>query len=185
MRAHNRVIYVEHTEEPDILKGHNPEDTFQKAIKQEIALMLDDQKSKGYLVNYFILEYFGLDLAVAMKRPNGRSSIRFLELKAFVGSRQGGVGFGDRCGEGSQVDLLILAGQQPALCDRFVRWILVDGTKPKGSNRYVIFNNKQAENAAMGGVRKGKQNNLRVNDLLKYGTTWDRLLEEIAYFLTS
>lgn len=176
---------MEHTEEPDILKGHNPEDTLQKAVKQEIGLILDDQKSKGYLVNYFILEYFGLDLAVAMKRPNGRSSIRFLELKAFVGSRQGGVGFGNRRGEGSQVDLLLLAGQQPALCDRFVRWILVDGTKPKGSNRYVIFNNKQAENAAMGGVRKGKQNNLRVNDLLKYGTTWDRLLEEIAYFLTS
>ncbi len=171
-----------HTQEPDIGKGGNPEGEFQKAIKQEITKILDQKKSDGSLIEYFLLEKFGLDLAVFMMFEN-HFSIRFFELKAFVGSRPGGVGFGNQGGEGSQVDLLLLGNQQLGLADQFIRWILVDGVKPKGEGRFAIFDNKQAKNASMGGVSRGKQNNLRVNELMRNPITWDKLSKELEHFL--
>lgn len=173
-----------YTQEPDIIKGCNPEGKFQKAIEGEIKKILDQKKSDGSLIGHFILENFGLDLAV-FTRFDSRFSIRLFELKAFVGSRQGGVGFSNQRGKGSQIELLLLGNQQLSLADHFTRWIFVNGTKPKGTNRFAIFDNRQAKNVTMGGVSRGKQNNLRVNELMRNAETWDELSEELEHFLTS
>lgn len=117
-----------------------------------------------------------------MKWSNGHFTAHFFELKAFVGSRQGG-GFGNQKGEGSQVDLLLLGNSQLSLANQFIRWLLVDGTRPKESSRFAIFDNNEAKNAAMGDVRRGKQNNLRVNDLMKSAITWTQLIESIRTFI--
>lgn len=79
----------------------------------------------------------------------------------------------------------MLGDQQLNLADQVIRWILVDGIKPKGTSRFAIFDNKQAKSAAMGGVSKGKQNNLQVNKLMRSAITWDKLSEALEHFLTS
>ena len=172
-----------YVEEPEITKGSNPEDTFQKAVVEELKKFLAEKKSNGTLVEYFILEKFGLDIAIFIKWPNNHFTVRFFELKAFVGSRQGGVGFGNQKGEGSQIDLLLLENSQLSLANQFIRWVLVDGTKPKGSSRFAIFDNNEAKNAAMGGVRRDKQNNLRVNDLMRNAITWTQLIKRIRTYI--
>jgi hypothetical protein len=88
-------------------KGSNPEETLQNAIKEEICKILHEKKTEGTLITYFILGRFGLYLTVVMKWSDNRCSIRPLELKAFVGSRQGDIGIGDQSGEGSRIDLLL------------------------------------------------------------------------------
>ena len=159
-----------HIEEPDVIKGYAPEETFHRAIKNEVEEILNCMKSNGSLSEYFILDKFGLDLAIFMKRFDSGSTVRFFELKAFDLDK-GGVGFGNRRGEGSQVDLLLLPEQQLILADEFIRWMLVDGTKPKGTRRYAIFSSREAKSATMGGVKRGKQNNLRVNQLMRNAVT--------------
>jgi hypothetical protein len=171
--------------EPDIIQGSDPERTFQRAVIEELKKSLGQKKSNGSLIEYSILQDFGLDIAVFMKWSNNRFTMRFFELKAFVGSRQGGVGFGNSQGKGSQVDLLLLENSQLDLANQFIRWMLVDGTKPKGSERFAIFDNIQAKNAAMGGIKRGKQNNFRVNDLINNATTWANFLKELGSFLIS
>jgi len=68
------------------MKGHSPEATLQSAIKSEVDKMLNERRAMGMLATFFILEYFGLDLAVSMKWADGRYSFKLLELKAFVGT---------------------------------------------------------------------------------------------------
>ncbi|OAG27974.1 hypothetical protein [Thermodesulfatator autotrophicus] len=176
---------MSNVQEPDIEQGSKPEETFHKAVIKAVENLLEQKKVSGSLVNYFILQDFGLDIAVFMKWSNNRFTVRFFELKAFIGSRQGGVGFGNQQGKGSQVDILLLENSQLNLANQFIRWLLVDGTKPKGSSRFIIFDNIQAKNAAMGGVRRGKQNNFRINTLVNNATTWDNFLKELEDFLTS
>jgi len=172
-------------QEPDINKGSDPEGTFHKAIIEALRNLLEQEKSAGSLIEYFILQHFGLDVAIFMRWSNNRFTVRFFEFKAFVGSRKGGVGFGNHQGIGSQVDLLLLENSQLNLANQFTQWLLVDGTKPKGSSRFVVFDNIWARNAAMGGVRRGKQNNFRVYDLINNATTWDNLLKKLEFFLKS
>jgi len=174
---------MEYVQEPDIIQGSNPEDTFQEAIVGELRNFLAEKKANGTLAEYFILEKFGVDIAIFMRLPNGHFTVRFFELKAFVGSRQGGVGFGDQKGKGVQVDLLLLGNSQLSLANQFIRWVLMDGTRPRGSRRFAIFDNNEAKNAAMGNVRRGKQNNLRVNDLMRNAITWSQLIESIRAFI--
>jgi hypothetical protein len=174
---------MEYVQEPDIIQGSNPEDTLQEAIVGELREFLAEKKSNGTLAEYFILEKFGLDIAIFIRLSNGHFTARFFELKAFVGSRQGGVGFGNQKGEGVQVDLLLLENSQLSSADQFIRWVLVDGTKPRGSRRFAIFDNNEAKNAAMGNVRRGKQNNLRANDLMRNAITWPQLIENIRAFI--
>ena len=169
--------------EPDIIQGSSPEETLQKAVVEEIKKFLSNRKSNGHLIEYFIIEKLGLDIAIFMKDLQNRFTVLFLEFKAFVGSRQGGVGFGNQRGDGVQVDLLLLDNSKLSLANQFIRWILVDGTKPKGSSRFVIFDNDQAKSAAMGGVKKGKQNNFRVNDLMRNAITWTELIESLNRFI--
>lgn len=82
-----------------------------------------------------------------------------------------------------QVNLLLLGNQKLSLVDQFIRWVLVDGTKSRGEDRFSIFGNREARKAAMGGVSKGKQNNLRVKVLLKNRINWDELSKRIEDFL--
>ena len=119
-------------EEPDVEQAKQPEEIFRRAVIRVIKNILERKKEKNSLIEYFILQNFGLDIAVFMKWSDNRSTVRFFELKAFVGSRQGGVGFGDSRGRGPQVDLLLHEDQQLDLANKFIRWLLVIGTKPKG-----------------------------------------------------
>ncbi|MBA7680498.1 hypothetical protein ES703_88815 [subsurface metagenome] len=171
------------TSEPNVLQsGQKPEAILQEAVTNEVAKILERSKASQSLVEYFILPGFGLDLAVFIQR-NDHFTVRFFEFKAFVGARPGGIGFGNGYGQGFQVDLLLLEKAQLDLADRFIRWILVDGTKSLGTRRFVIVNNSQAKKHAMGGVSRGKQNNLRVNSLMAAAITWDDLSRELESFL--
>ncbi len=170
--------------EPTIEQSSEPHEILQGAIIEEIKKILEQKKVNQSLSEYFILPNFGLDVAAFMQWHD-HSTVRILELKPFVGSRPGGVGFGNRQGKGSQVDLLLLGNSKLNLADQFIRWILVDGLKPMGSTRFVISNNKQAKNSSMGGVGRGKQNNLRINTLMTDAITWDGLSSELESFLTS
>ena len=176
---------MSNVQEPNIRKGSHLEETFRKAVIEALENLLDQKRIAGSLVDYFILQDFGLDIAVFIKWPNNRFTVRFLELKAFVGSSQGGVKFGDQQGKGPQVDILLLKNSQLNLANQFIRWLLVDGTKAKGDRRFIIFDNIQAKNAAMGKVRRGKQNNFRMKTLVNNATTWDNFLKELEDFLTS
>jgi len=176
---------MSNVQEPDIKKGSHPEETFREAVIEALKNLLDQKKIAGSLVEYFILQDFGLDIAVFMKWPSNRFTVRFFELKAFVGSSQGGVKFGDQQGKGPQVDILLLKNSQLDLANQFIRWLLVDGTRPKGCSRFIIFDNIQAKNAAMSGVKRGKQNNFRINSLVKNATAWNNFLKELKNFLTS
>lgn len=172
-----------HTTEPDISRSsRNPHSMFKDAIVKELEEILKQTKLSQALVEYFVLTEFGLDVAVFMQWPN-RLSLRMLELKAFVGSRQGGVGFGNGKGEGPQVDLLLLGNTRLHLADQYIRWILVDGTKPSGTKRFTIFDNSRAKSEAMGDVSRGKQNNLRISPLMTGAVTWDDLSRELQSFL--
>lgn len=150
-------------DEPDIAVLKHPEACLQRAFVAQICAGLRDRG-----VPFVLIESFGLDVAV-FATPNGHDRAAFFELKAFVGQRAGGVGFGNRKGFGPQVDLLFdqIAGthREPdglRRLDRNIRWLLADGTRPPGSARYAIFTSEQAQAAAVGGVRTGKQNNLRI-----------------------
>jgi len=169
------------TVEPEIVY---PEQRLQQVISHEIQECCRHEISLGSLLEYFTLESFGLDIAVFLRFPNGRSASRFFELKSFGGQRAGGVGFGNQHGEGREVDLLLLDEQELGLADESIRWILADGFVSVGGNRYAIFNNHQARDAAMGGVRRRKQNNLRVDQLMLHAVTWQALSDEIRRFLT-
>ncbi len=125
-------VMMSGVEEPDIEQAKQPEEIFRRAVIKIIKNILERKKEKNSLNEYFILQNFGLDIAVFMKWSDNRSTVRFFELKAFVGSRQGGVGFGDSRGRGPQVDLLLHEDQQLDLANKFIRWLLVIGTKPKG-----------------------------------------------------
>ena len=175
-----------YTPEPHVGAGAlPPEQTLQLALLEEIEAILGDNKAKRTLTEYFVLEGFGLDLAVFTEWAGGVRSVAFLELKAFVGSRPGGVGFGNQRGSGSQIDLLMLDVSQLHLADAVIQWILVDGTRPRGTARYAFFDNSRAKAAAMAGVKPGKQNNFRVSQLLQDAITWDRLSQEVERFLCS
>ena len=174
---------MSNVQEPDISQDSNPEKTFREAVIKALENLLNQKKTAGSLVEYFILQDFGLDIAVFMKWSNNRFTVRFFELKAFVGSRPSGVGFGNQQGKGSQVDILLLKNTQLNLANQFIRWLLVDGTKSNGSERFVIFDNIQAKNAAMSGVEIGKQNNFRIETLVKNAITWDDFLQEVEKFL--
>jgi len=173
-----------HTPEPDLAaRASPPERTLQLALLEEIEAILGDKKAKGMLSEYFVLQGFGLDLAVFAEGAGGVASCVFFELKAFVGARADGVGFGNGRGRGSQIDLLMLNLSQLNLADAVIRWVVVDGTRSWGTARYAFFDNSRAQAAAMGGVRPGKHNNLRVSALLQNAITWYQLSQEVERFL--
>jgi hypothetical protein len=131
-----------------------------QASSAEIRRALDEREEVAPEPgSYLLLENFGLDIALLIG-DNKQTRTRFLELKAFVGSRAGGVGFGNGRGRGAQVDLLLQPDTQLEIANGAIRWLLVDWTRPPGTRRYVVFTSMQAKRAAMGQVARGKQNNL-------------------------
>ena len=129
-----------------------------------------------------VVPRFGLDLALFLAN-GGRTYARFLEAKVYAAGRPGGVGFGTPKGEGPQVELLLCPDQDLGLLDTAVRWVLADATRPPGSARYALFDCRRAKAAAMGEVRKGKQNNLRMSTLQDCFMTWPALVDQLRRFL--
>jgi hypothetical protein len=57
--------------------------------------------------------------------------------------------------------------------------VLVDALRPHGTPRYAFFDCSLAREAAMGGVAKGKQNNLRLSTFASRLVTWDVLMQHL------
>jgi len=166
------------TPEPEIVQGENPEQSLQQALMAEVHSLLTQAE-----VNFILLEGFGLDIAAFIQR-GGRNYVRMIEVKAFVGSRAGGVGIGSNKGSGSQVDLLLHSSAELKIVDSSIRWVLGMGTLAKGSPRYAVFTSDQAKQAVMGDkVARGKQNNLRISDFQNELVTWDEFLRMLRQFL--
>lgn len=72
---------MSNVQEPDIRKGSHLEETFRKAVIEALENLLDQKRIAGSLVDYFILQDFGLDIAVFMKWPNNRFTVRFWSSK--------------------------------------------------------------------------------------------------------
>ncbi len=171
------------TPEPRVERGGQPEAVLRSAVRAEISALLTKRTVEGLVRDSAIIGGFGLDLAIFLELAKRGQRVRFFELKAFLAHRPVGVGFGNRMGEGTQVDLLMLSQPLTALLDAYVRWILVDGTRPLGTPRFAIFTCVEAKIATMNGVARGKQNNLRVNQLIEDPLTWDQLSEWIEDFI--
>ena len=166
-------------DEPVIEQGKNPEKSLHVALVCHLR-MTAEEKGRDLI----ILDEFGLDIAIFCPKDQQLIS-RFIELKTFVGSRQGGVGIGNGRGYGTQIDLLLLPDKQLELLNNNILWILGFGTMPIGTSRYKTFSCVDAKIAAMGGIRRGKQNNLRLSNLSDNLITWKELLEYINEFLFS
>lgn len=160
--------------------GVYPENLFQKAV---VSLVEDILSVAGR--RFILAEGFGLDVSVFFERSSTESTIRLLEVKAFGAQRMGGVGFGNGQGKGSQVDLLLCTEETLPLLDGTVRWVYADATLPPGSARYALFNCAVAKMLAMGGVARGKQNNLRISGLRNRLVDWNSLRHELEEFLLS
>jgi hypothetical protein len=136
-----------------------------------------------------VLRGFGLDIAV-FTRNFGSSCACFFEIKAFA-EHHGRCGFGNGRGEGNQIRLLFgpesqaQRGQsQIEMLGATVRWVLGNRSQPVGSARYLFFTSMQAQQAAMGGVRPGKQNNLNLSRFKAEWITWPELIEGIIAFIS-
>lgn len=171
-----------HTTEPSLTAGLDPESILKKAVAAEITSILEDRTRAGHLLQFFLLSRFGLDIGVFTRNVHS-ASVRFVELKAFAGARPGGVGFGNPRGEGVQIDLLMQDQRALLLADEFIRWVIWDATQTQGMKRFAVCTNSVVKAAAMGGVRVGKQNNLRVHDVMKKAVTWAQLSTELDRFL--
>jgi hypothetical protein len=154
-----------------------PESTFEAAVLGAVRMLVGQKGCKCLVV-----PGFGLDLALFLQN-GGRTYARFLEAKVYAAGRPGGVGFGSPKGEGPQVELLLCPDSDLGLLDSDVRWVLADATRRAGSARYALFDCRRAKAAAMGEVRKGKQNNLRLSALDDCFVTWRELVERLDAFL--
>jgi hypothetical protein len=86
--------------EPSIHKDQDPEATLRSTLVHAISSLLTQADAK-----FLLLENFGLDIAVVIQYGD-KNYWRFLEAKAYVGSRTGGVNVGSHKGAGRQLDLL-------------------------------------------------------------------------------
>jgi hypothetical protein len=165
------------TLEPEIIQGINPEANLHKAVVAEIHRILTQEGIK-----FILIEKFGLDIGVFIHN-DGRDYARFVEMKAYVGSRGSGVGFGNSAGEGPQVELLLHSADELSIVESSVIWILGIGNRPKGCPHYAVFTSIKAKNAAMGMVKRGKQNNFRINDFKDGLITWAQVTDALYKFL--
>ncbi len=165
------------TPEPDIVQYQNPEASLQNAIVAEIKQILTREG-----VTFILIEKFGLDIGVFIQKED-KEYARFIEIKTFVGSRMGGVGFGNQKGEGVQVDLLSHSTNELSIVNSSVLWILGFDDHPKGTPLYSLFSSIQAKQAAMRTVKAGKQNNFRISDLKNNLITWTQVSTILQKFL--
>ena len=154
-----------------------PEEHFQSAI---VAVLKDILQTRRH--QFILVESFGLDIALFVKAESGTLA-RFIEVKAFGAQRIGGVGFGNGRGLGSQVDLLLLPAESLPLLNGMVGWVFADATQPVGARRYCLFTRETAKAAAMGGVGRGKQNNLRISAFRDRLVDWTRLRTQVEQFV--
>jgi len=154
-----------------------PEAAFQKAL---VVLIEDILKQEAK--RFVLLQTFGLDIAVFIGTAGASSAVRLFEVKAFGGQRMGGVGFGNKQG-GSQVDLLLCQDSDFGLLDPSIRWAYADALQAPGAKRYALLTCAAAKKAAMGGVVRGKQNNLRVAALRDSLVDWSRFQSDVTTFL--
>jgi hypothetical protein len=154
-----------------------PEEYFQSAI---VAVVKDILQSSGH--QFILVESFGLDIAVFIAGKSGTLA-RFIEVKAFGAQRMGGVGFGNGRGLGSQVDLLLSQADCLPILNEVVRWVYADATQPVASRRYCLFICETAKAAAMGGVARGKQNNLKISAFRERLVDWSGLCTQMEQFL--
>jgi len=129
-----------------------------------------------------VIEPFGLDAAVFITTEEV-VGLKLLEFKAFAGHRPGGVGFGDRRGEGPQVDLLCLPEEALRKLSALIRWCFADLTKLRGDRRYAILDSSGAKRAAMGHVGPGQQNNFNVGRCMISPLTWREFVTELVAFV--
>jgi hypothetical protein len=165
-------------EEPDFKNEKELEDAVALAIKRVISPASQT----------ILLHGFGLDLAVFAEHAGDFRTL-FFEIKAFA-SNHGRCGFGNQRGEGNQIRLLFddiamepRSKLQLSLFNPTVRWLLGNRSRPVGSPRFVLFTCEQAQDAAMGGVRPGKQNNLRLSAFENLWITWPELLKRVGEFI--
>lgn len=154
-----------------------PEKEFQTAV---VTLLNNMLVASGQ--QFILLEDFGLDIAVFLTAESGVLA-RFIEVKAFSAQRIGGVGFGNNRGRGAQVDLLMSDDVCLPMLNGMIRWIYADSTRPRGSQRYALFTCENAKAVTMGGVVRGKQNNLRVSALRDSLVDWAQLNSQLYQFL--
>jgi hypothetical protein len=154
-----------------------PESTFESAVLDAVRDLVSESGC-----SCLVVPRFGLDLAFFLGNDD-HTYARFLEAKVYAAGRPGGVGFGTPKGEGPQVELLLCPERQLHLIDKTVRWVLADATRTPGTERYAFFDCRRAKAAAMGEVRKGKQNNLRMSALQDCFMTWSQLVEQLRRFL--
>ncbi len=77
--------------------AYTPEQSLQDSLIAETQSILDQSK-----ISYLLLVSFGLDIAFFIGKEN--PLLKLIEVKTFVGSRQGGVGIGNSKGKGSQIE---------------------------------------------------------------------------------
>ena len=158
------------------------EKDLQQAIRNEIDCILKEEKSKGKVLHYVIMESFGLDIAIFIDTKENKL-FKCIEIKLYKPSSMR-IGVGNQRGEGRQIDILLLKNGELELIDKFCRWIIADSSKSVGSNRYIFCNSSDVKTYMMGGVKRGKQNNInpRIFDEIKL-FTWDELSLELEKFL--
>jgi hypothetical protein len=160
--------------EPSVIA---PEAVFEAAV---IEVVRDLVRELG--CDCVVVPRFGLDVALFLGNE-GHTYSRFLEVKVYAAGRPGGVGFGTPAGQGPQVELLLCSEKDLALLDTSVRWILADATRQPGTKRYALFDCRRAKAAAMGEVRKAKQNNLKISAIQDCFVTWNELVSQLREFL--
>jgi hypothetical protein len=143
-----------------------PEQEFEAALSAVLEQVLTSLS-----VPFVLLPHRRLDIAAFFER-DGRTHSVLLEVKAFGGQRQGGVGFGDSRGEGRQVDMLLCEDRLLGLFAQPVRWAFADATMDVGSARYGLFTCEEMKASVMAGVGRGKQNNFSVARLRSGLRSW-------------
>jgi hypothetical protein len=161
------------------------EPDFQNERELESAVICVAQDCLRHEGELIVMRGFGLDIAV-FASVHGRTALRLLEVKAFHPAH-GRCGFGHGAG-GNQVRLLwdeeSNAPRSPSglrLLDQSVRWIIGNRGSAVNAARFAFLDCTAVQEAATGGVRLGKYNNIRLSQLS--WITWSELERSIRCFL--
>ena len=170
------------TSRPVLKQAREPEDLLHQALLDEIEALLEEMKTKGKVTEYILFSEFGLDIAIFMKKGD-MVLTRFIELKAYAGKRNGGVGFGNGRGRGCQADLLLLDTSKMEIIENSIRWVIWDSLR-KNDKCFSFLSSREAKDSVMGEVEREKQNNFGIKKVfVKSSITWDQLSAKIKEFM--
>ena len=134
-----------------------------------------------------VVRGFGLDIAIFAPARDG-TVLRLMEIKAFS-PHHGRCAFGHGKG-GNQVRLLWddtlgtpRSGTGLDVLDKSIRWIIGHRGRQIGDARYAFLNCTEVQQAASGGVRAGKYNNIRLTEL--DWIDWCELERRVTTFLAT